>query len=108
MRSTLNADVASGSLCAVVVSCIDLGTGPGTPDAYRALNRRLLTEIDELRRGGTTVEIVTPSAAFNELTGNGARMLDVGLVPAAYALGQRQAHARLEAIRRAWKLSGHL
>jgi NTE family protein len=103
VRSTLNADVVSGCVSVVVVSCIDLGTGPGVPDAYRTLNKRLLTEIDGLRREGATVEIVAPSAAFCELTGNGTRMLDVTLVPDAYALGQRQAQARFEAIRSSWE-----
>lgn len=103
VRSTLNADVASGCVRVVVVSCIDLVTGPGMPDAYRTLNKRLLIEIDGLRREGATVEIVAPSAAFRELTGNGTRMLDVALVPDAYALGQRQAQARFEAIRSSWE-----
>jgi NTE family protein len=101
--SMLNADVASGCVSAVVVSCIDLAARPGAPDAYTTLNKRVLTEIDGLRREGATVEIVEPSAAFRELTGNGTRMLDVGLVPDAYVLGQRQAQARLEAIRCGWK-----
>jgi NTE family protein len=103
VRSTLNADVASGCASAVVVSCIDLASGPGMPDAYRTLNQVHLTEIDGLRREGATVEIVAPSAAFRELTGNGTRMLDVTLVPDAYALGQRQAQARFEAIRSSWE-----
>jgi NTE family protein len=103
VRSTLNADVASGCVRVVVVSCIDLVTGPGVPDAYGTLNKRLLTEIDGLRRQGATVEIVAPSAAFRELTGNGTRMLDVTLVPDAYALGQRHAQARFEAIRSSWE-----
>jgi NTE family protein len=103
VRSTLNADIASGCVSAIVVSCIDLVFGPGAPDAYRTLNKVILTEIDELRREGATVEIVAPSAAFRELTGNGTRMLDVTLVPDAYALGQRQAQARFEAIRSSWE-----
>lgn len=103
VRSALNADLASGSVSAVVVSCIDLVSGPGTPDAYGTLNKLLLTEIDGLRREGARVEIVAPSAAFRELTGNGTRMLDVALVPDAYALGQRRAQARFEAIRSSWE-----
>jgi NTE family protein len=103
VRSILNADVASGCVSAVVVSCIDLVSRPGAPNAYATLNKVLLSEIDGLRREGATVEIVAPSAAFCELTGNGTRMLDVALVPDAYALGQRQGQARLEAIRSSWE-----
>jgi NTE family protein len=103
VRSTLNADVVSGYVSTVVVSCIDLDTGPRAPAAYRTLNKVLLTEIDGLRREGATVEIVGPSESFRELTENGTQMLDVTLVPDAYALGQCQAEARLEAIRRGWK-----
>lgn len=103
VRSTLNADVASGYVSTVVVSCIDLVAGPGMPAAYKTLNEALLTEIDGLRREGATVEIVGPSEPFRALTENGTRMLDVTLVPEAYALGQRQAQARLEAIRCSWK-----
>ena len=103
VRSTLNADVASGCVSAVVVSCLDLVLEPGAPDAYKTLTKGLAAEIDGLRREGATVEVVAPSATFRELTGNGTRMFDVTLVPDAYALGQRQAKARLEAIRSNWE-----
>jgi NTE family protein len=102
VRSMLNADLAAGYSRVVVVSCFTLGelgaaNAPAVPP-----NHLLRDEIEALRAGGSTVEVVTPSTAFLALTGNGTRMLDNSIVPEAYKVGKRQALDDGPRIRAAW------
>jgi NTE family protein len=102
MRSTLNADLAAGYGRIVVVSCFALGE----PDIANTLaappDHSPRGEIESLRAGGSTVEVVAPGSAFLALTGNGTRMLDSSLVPEAYEVGKRQAKDDGARIRAAW------
>lgn len=65
-------------------------------------DRSPLGEIESLRAGGSTVEVVTPSPVLLALTGNGTRMLDNSLVPQAYEIGKRQALEDGPRIQAAW------
>jgi NTE family protein len=101
VRSMLNADLAAGYSRVVVVSCFALGE-LGAANAPAVPPNRSLSEIESLRAGGSTVEVVTPSTAFLALTGNGTRILDNSLVPEAYEVGKRQAVDDGRRIRAAW------
>jgi NTE family protein len=102
VRSTLNADVAAGFSRVLVVSCFALGELRAANPPAKPPNRSLWGEIESLRAGGSTVEVVTPSTAFLALTGNGTRMLDNSVVPEAYELGKRQGLDDGSRIRAAW------
>jgi NTE family protein len=102
VRSVLNADLAAGYSRVLVVSCFALGELRAANAPAGPPNRSLRGEIESLRAGGSTVEVVTPGTAFLALTGNGTRMLDNSLVPEAYELGKRQALDDGPRMRAAW------
>lgn len=95
--SGIHTDLVAGTERAVVVSLSeafrDLGPRPGgltqRPGAY-------LAELQALADSGTEVLTVGPEHA--DLT----TLMDPRTVPAAIAMGQRQAHADTERIRRFW------
>lgn len=98
VRSMVNADLARGHARVVVVSCYPLDAGT----AWGALAQKVLDEIDELRREGAVVAVVTPSEEMLALTSNGANMLDVSLVPLAYEAAKRHADSMAEEVRHVW------
>lgn len=102
IRSTLNADLATGSNRVVVVSCFSLTISDSTPPPLAARNRSLRAEVDSLRTSGSVVELIEPDDRFLRLTSNGTRMLDNALVPDAFTAGREQARAAADPIRRIW------
>jgi NTE family protein len=102
VRSVLNADLAAGYSRVVVVSCFALGESRAPNAPAVTADRSPQGEIESLRAGGSTVEVVTPSPVLLALTGNGTRMLDNSLVPQAYEAGKRQALEDGPRIRAAW------
>jgi hypothetical protein len=48
------------------------------------------------------VVVITPATAFNELTINGALLLNTALEPEAFVIGTRQAEDEITRIRTAW------
>jgi NTE family protein len=103
VRDILNADLAAGSGVAVLLSCTLLEippelAPPGMPDIF-ASTRSL---IDSLRRGGTSVEVITPGKAMLEVSGFGLALMDFTKVADAYQAGLDQGHAEAERIARAW------
>lgn len=106
VHSMLNADLTVGYDFVIVVSCFCLelsGLDPHT-DQY-SLNAALQSEIDLLRRGGATVQVISPNAEFLDLTKQGTQMLNLSLMPEAWQLGRRQAISEKKAIDRAWCLA---
>ncbi len=92
VRSMLNADLATGYAAVIVVSCFTLVLPAGVKDAdQEAMNASLDAEIARLREQGASVDVITPSAEFLDLTRYGARMLDVSLASEAFQIGARQA-----------------
>lgn len=81
VRSMLNADLAAGSQSVIVVSCFPM-TDPDD------IARR---EFDAITSAGGSLTIIDPGTEIRELTGNGARMLDLTLIPDALQIGRRQA-----------------
>lgn len=102
IHSSLNADLATGYNRVLVVSCFSLDV-VGDPDSPPAVaNRMLGDELQLLRDGGTSVDVIIPDGAFLELTANGMRMLDNSLVPEAYRFGKRQASVDAHRIKDFW------
>jgi NTE family protein len=103
IRSLLNADFARGHAAVIIVSCFTLvfPEGFGSED-QKALNASLHAEIATLRESGAHVDLITPSAEFSTLTGNGAGMLDTSLTPDAVQMGLRQASQEASGIHRIW------
>jgi len=92
VRSMLNADLATGYAAVIVVSCFALVLPAGVKNADQdALNASLAAEIARLREHGASVNVITPSAEFLDLTQHGAKMLDVSLAAEAFQIGARQA-----------------
>jgi NTE family protein len=85
LRTPLNADVAAGYEVVVAVSCMSRDM-PGST---------IVAEVDGLRDGGATAELVEPDAQFVEISGNGMHLMDASRAPAAYdagvALGKQEA-----------------
>lgn len=104
VRSSLNADLASGYGRVVVVSCFSLDQPTAANPPMAALNRSLRAEIESLQSSGSTVEVVVPNREFIEMTANGARMLDNSLVPDAHEAGRRQAVEDAKRIRAIWHI----
>jgi NTE family protein len=81
IKSLLNGDLAKGYDRVLVVSCFDLSTPAVAPDWIKTINDGLRDEIEQVRRTGAAVEVLTPDQAFLELSGYGTKMLDLSLVP---------------------------
>jgi NTE family protein len=102
VRSMLNADLAAGFGRVLVLSCFDLSLPAGAPHPTRVLNQALGREIEQLRHGGSVVEVITPDEAFLTLSGHGTRMLDGSLVPEAYDIAKQLAAHNIDRIRELW------
>jgi NTE family protein len=100
VRSFLNADLASGAASVLVISCLDLATPAGAPEALKIINGAHQAEIETLHASGSQVEALSPNRAFLELTGYGTHMLDGSLPPRAYEVGKAQAASELDRVRR--------
>jgi NTE family protein len=81
VRSMLNADLAAGARSVIVVSCFPITERDDI--AQR--------EFDAITSAGGSLTIIDPGTEIRELTGNGARMLDLTLIPGALQIGRRQA-----------------
>jgi len=101
--SALNADVAKGHQRVVVISCFNLAPTPeSAPNS--ASSGRSLREVEMLRSGGSTVEIIAPDDSFLRLTNNGAMMLNPALETEAFRLGREQALSELTKVGALWAI----
>ena len=102
-RDPLNADVASGHDAVVAISCMALEPPEGAMPAMLAgLLPGVTARIEDLRAGGSEVEVVEPSAEFNALSNWGHFLLDAGRTADAFEAGRRQGAAEVERLRRLW------
>jgi NTE family protein len=81
VRSMLNADLAAGARSVIVVSCFSLA----------ARSDALTREFDAVTAAGGSLTIVEPGQEQLNLSGNGAGMLDITLIPDALEASRRQA-----------------
>lgn len=93
MRSALNADLAAGHDQVLVVSCMSSSTpGLGVQE-----------EIDGLRAGGATVELIEPDQAFIDISGSGMFLMDDSRMPAAFGAGLALADVEAERVSALWR-----
>jgi NTE family protein len=103
VRSTLNADLAIGCDVVIAVSCFPLtARDEAGPAFFKAMTTAPLAELDALRGSGATVALIEPNSDFVVLTKHGIAMMDSGLAPEAYRLGQITAVREAESVRRLW------
>ncbi|PKF74543.1 patatin-like phospholipase family protein [Chryseobacterium sp. PMSZPI] len=101
VRSMINADAAVGNDSVIVISCFSLDiSADNTPQDI--LNQGLLAEIEFLRKNGSKVKVITPSAEFLTLTKNGTDMLNLSLIPEAWQIGRTQANTEKDDIAGEW------
>ena len=103
MRTALNADLVQGHDVAVVVSVTALSLPEGMSDPI--LDKMLAQVGDELaalRSSGTQVAVIEPSEEFLDLSGWGLKLMDFGLVAAAFDAGGRQGEEEAPRLVDAW------
>jgi NTE family protein len=99
-RSTTNADLAEGFERVIVVSVTAGVPTPGFGDQLEAARRRLDREADELRNGGSEVEVLLPDEGSREAFG--PSLLDVSRRRAAADAGYRQGREDAARLRDFW------
>lgn len=103
-RDLLNADVATGHDIVLAVSCImlELPEGLSLPpfDAVLAATR---SQLDRLRAGGSSVEVVVPGPAMLEISGWGANLMDFDRAADAYHAGLEQGRSEAARITAHWR-----
>jgi NTE family protein len=92
VRSSLNADLATGARHIIVVSCFSLTAPDGIPPIMKRLYDDLDHELDTVRAAGESMEIIEPRPEFLRLSGYGRRLMDTSLVGEAVDVGRRQAN----------------
>jgi NTE family protein len=103
MRSALNADVATGHGCVVVVSVMMLALPEGvTNPIFDAISGRIAEELATLESSGAEVEVIEPSSEFLEISGWGTALMDVTRAVPAYEAGIRQGSVEAARIGELW------
>lgn len=102
-KSMTNASVAAGYDKVIVVSCLSLDVQPDATDVESRLSRKVVDEIEQLRKAGSTVEVIAPNDEMERLTDNGRHIMDASLAPEAFLIGQRHAASQAERIRAVWQ-----
>jgi len=103
MRSSTNADLASGYDVVVVVAPtvgVRAGAVVGWGNRAEMVRKRLDGELDGLRAGGSAVELIVPDGA--SLEAFGPNLLDASRRAAAAEAGLRQGRAEAARVRAAW------
>jgi NTE family protein len=85
MRSATNADLAKGHDRVFVLSLFPSEPGDGPMDGFR---RGFMEEIELLRSGGSTVEVISPDAGSQQVFG--MNLMDPSVAPAAADAGRAQ------------------
>ena len=103
VRDMLNADAASGHDVVLAVSCtlLELPEGFDMPvmDAVFAGTR---AQLDGLRTGGATVEVIVPGPEMLEISGWGLNLMDFEQAAPAYEAGLRQGKAEAARLAAVW------
>lgn len=103
MRNALNAQVAAGHDRVVVISCVALEPPEGLSDPMLARAAAAVeADLAGVRAAGGELALVTPSAAFLELSGFGLHLMDASRAPDAYELGRRHAREQAEPVGHVW------
>ena len=95
-RSSENADLAAGHRRVLVMSPFG-----GRSRAPMEWGMHLAAQVDELRAGGSSVEIVLPGSASEHLFG--ANAMDLSMRPVAARIGHDQGRARAEELTAFWR-----
>jgi NTE family protein len=103
VRSPLNADLAHGADVAVVVSVMPMELPPGFDDPrMAAFLESMLDEVEQLRRDGTSVEVIGPDQEFLMLSGFGMSLMDFSVVGAAAEAGTRLGKLEADRLAAIW------
>jgi len=103
VRSPLNVDLASGAQVAVIVSVMAMELPPGFDDPrIGAFLDAQTAEVEALRRGGTTVEVIAPDLEFLTISGFGMSLMDFSIVGAAAEAGTRLGKLEAERLAAIW------
>lgn len=99
VRSPTNADLARGH-DAVLVLAVTAGESLMSPDIAAAARQRFESELDELRRSGGRVEVITPGEEFTRTFG--LNLMDFTRRPQAAELGLVQGRAEAGRLLEFW------
>jgi NTE family protein len=103
MRSALNADIAGGHECVLVVSVMMLTLPEGISNPlFDAFLGGMAGELEMLRSSGSAVEVIEPDQEFLEISGWGTSLMDSSKALAAYEAGIGQGVAEAQRIARLW------